>query len=126
MEMEEERVITRSRESFHEKLEGILEEEQVAGTILVLGSLNARWDTYVGILAGFNLPDGDLALASSEVCTYMVQYLEARAEAAKTNTRFSSVTAASLKGALDQGLSVILSEEQQVEWATRTARKPRQ
>lgn len=125
-ELAGEELITRSKEHFNQDLGKIVEEEQLAGAMLVLGSLNARWDSYVKILAGYQLSADDLAVATSEVCTYMVKYLEARAEAAKANTRFSSVTASTLKEALDAGLSKILSEEQKSDWATQTARKSRQ
>lgn len=114
-----------SLETFSQNLGKILDNDQQAKALLVLGSLNSRWDTYVKILAGYGLSGEDMKSATSLVCTYMVNYLEARAEAEKSGSRFSSVTARTLKGDLDNGLSQILSGDQKSDWDTQTARKRR-
>ena len=113
-------------ENFNRALKSILESDQQDNAFLVLGSLNSRWDSYLEILSGYDLPKADLEAASDTVCTYMIKYLEARKEAEMAETRFSGRTATSLKEGLDSGLKPILSDEQMADWGVQTARKKKQ
>jgi len=109
------------RKKLEKSLMDILSKEQLTVAMKSLGSFNPRWDRFVRIIVGFKMDEVKYDAALIEVNKYITSYQEAYQEAAQKGERFSGKKSRELKETLDNGLSVILLENQLVEWKSASA-----
>ncbi len=100
--------IQKSLDGFVETLGSFLAPEEAEKAGFLLGSLNNRWDQYLGILIGYGLEEESLNLAATAVYEYTDVYLQERKKASDANTRFSGRTATALKAGLDKKISPLI------------------
>ena len=113
-----------ARSNFKSKIESFLTKDQTEKGMVLLGSLNSRWDGYLKIILSLNIEDVKLIdKAQLDIFNYASQYLAARKAAADSSERFSGRESSRLKSELDNALSLILTKEQFENWEKKTARK---
>ena len=99
-----------------------LSDGQVTKALAPLGTFNNQWDRMASAIAGFELPEDKLQLALSLIQTYVVDSDKARQEAIAAMD-FQSMRAANeeLKARLDEGLKLLLPQEDLATWTEATA-----
>ncbi|MCF8379789.1 MAG: hypothetical protein K9H49_09445 [Bacteroidales bacterium] len=103
----------------------LLKDEQADEAMLLLGSFNARWDSYQKVLIDLNLTEEELATTSKLLADYMKDYLLARKISEESGERFSGRTASELKTKLDKAISENLDQVNFADWEKATQRKPK-
>jgi Spy/CpxP family protein refolding chaperone len=115
-------VNVKERAKLEAALKGIVNPQQAAKILPVLGSFNNRYDSYVAALAEFKLDNQKMSKGLKVIAEYTTAYEKARAEAAASGGNFSANTSRELKEKLDAGIAPLLSAEQVAKWNEATAR----
>ncbi|MEM3373459.1 MAG: hypothetical protein QXF76_04560 [Candidatus Anstonellales archaeon] len=105
---------SKARENLKNTLKKFLTEDQINMALIALGSFNPKWDSYVNLVANFNLEIEKMKSALSCIYNYIVNYEQFKSSKGEKKKKVI------LKNKLDQKLKLILNNEQFELWDQQT------